>query len=230
MKLFFLPYAGASAISYSVLKKYIDNEIEIHFVELAGRGSRKNEPFYTDVYQAVEDIISIIKNEINQPYAIFGHSMGGLLTYELICKMRELNLREPDHVFISARRAPHLKRPDGKVFHKMSQKEFLAELSDVGGLDEQFFKEPQLIDFFLPVIRADYKIIEEYKCKREGEKINSDMTVLYALEDTEVSKEEILEWKSYAGEEINFFEFEGGHFFIFKQTEIISNIINNTIN
>ena len=84
MILFCLPYAGGSEVAYYKWKKYLHPSIELIPIELKGRGKRFNEIFYESLEEAVDDIFENIKDKIiNNDYAIYGHSMGSLLSYEL---------------------------------------------------------------------------------------------------------------------------------------------------
>lgn len=231
MKLFFIPYAGGMANSYAVLKRYLDSGFEIFLVELAGRGRRKNEAFYEDMNEAVNDVVNQIKDNIdNEPYAIFGHSMGGIIIYELLGKFEELKVNCPKHIFISARRAAHLKNSNGKKYYKLQDEEFALELLKLGDINREVIRNSELFNVFSPIIRADYKIIEEYIFKEPKKMFKCNMTLLYASEDVEALKEEVLQWREYSENEVEYFEFNGGHFYIFDNLQEIANIINNTLN
>ncbi|NFF81609.1 thioesterase [Clostridium botulinum] len=230
MKLFFIPYAGGSVNSYRVLRKYIDNEIDMVYLELAGRGARIKEAFYKDINEAAEDVFQQIKAELNkgESYAIFGHSMGALITYEAVQKLEMKGIHYPKHIFISARKAPHLKDPNRKVY-MLPDDEFIEELSKIGDLNMGFVKEPKLFKNFLPIIRSDYKMIEEYIFQEPIKKYKCNISIIYALDDSEAPKEEVLEWKKYKGKDLECYEFNGGHFYLFSNREILPNILNNTL-
>jgi len=50
----------------------------------------------------VEDILTNIQDKIiADDYAIYGHSMGSLLAYELYYKIIDKNIRKPKHMFFS---------------------------------------------------------------------------------------------------------------------------------
>ncbi len=84
IKLFCIPYSGASATVYSRWSKLINKEIEVFPLELAGRGRRLNDKFYNDMDEAAEDLSNTIIDEAKDiNYALFGHSMGARLTYEV---------------------------------------------------------------------------------------------------------------------------------------------------
>lgn len=65
-----------------------------------GRGKRFNEPFYNSLEEAVDDIFNNIQGKIGEEdYAIYGHSMGSLLAYELYYKIIGMGLKKPKHIF-----------------------------------------------------------------------------------------------------------------------------------
>ena len=82
IKLFCIPYAGGGAAIYKKWEQSLLPDIELVAVELAGRGRRSNEQLYKDVPAAVEDVYNCILPSImdGKPYAIFGHSMGAMLS------------------------------------------------------------------------------------------------------------------------------------------------------
>src|SRR5215831_8066939 len=116
--LFCFPYAGGSAAVFNKWNQYLDPNIELVPVELAGRGRRIHEALYKDVAAITEDVFNIVNEKIaGAPYALFGHSLGSMIAYELGQKIRDLCLLPPIHIFFSGRSAPHLKREDKKIYH-----------------------------------------------------------------------------------------------------------------
>ena len=107
IKLCFFAHAGSSARSYSSFKKFLDPSIKPVPIEIAGRGSRLNEPRFTDAVKCAGDVF--IKNkEIFEAgnYAFFGHSLGAIISYETIKIIKKCGLPSPMHAFFSSRPAP----------------------------------------------------------------------------------------------------------------------------
>ena len=76
-------------------------------IELAGKGLRLTENMYDSFGEAVEDLYNYITFNIRcSNYAIFGHSMGSTLAYELAKKITYNNIQLPSHLFLSGRNAP----------------------------------------------------------------------------------------------------------------------------
>ncbi|MDP4147322.1 MAG: thioesterase domain-containing protein [Bacillota bacterium] len=229
IKLFCLPYAGGTAMVYNRMKRFLDSSIELFPIELAGRGSRSREPFYDSVDEAVEDIYSSIKSQFNgESFTFLGHSMGTVLEYELIYKIYELHNQLPMHAFFSGRHAPPIKK-DEKDLHTLSDEEFIKEIYEIGGTPKEFFEHEELLKMFIPILKADYKIIENYKHKPKADKFDFDITVFSGKEDKDVTKEDLAQWPKITKGNCEVIEYTGGHFFILDKFDHIADIINNTL-
>ncbi|MGE5632422.1 MAG: thioesterase II family protein [Caulobacteraceae bacterium] len=229
IRLFCIPYAGGSASVYFVWKKYLDTNIEIYPIELSGRGRRMNVPLYNDMNDAVNDIYELIKNDLDdKPYAIFGHSMGCYLAFELYYKIMESNHQSAKHVFFSGRAAPG--DDSGKKYsHLLPDNEFIREVYSLGGMAEEFLKNKILKDVFLPILRADYKMIETYEYTEKKSKICCSISVLTGTRDKLTKGANISKWSTFTNNKCYFYEFDGGHFFINSCLSAVVSIVNQRL-
>lgn len=228
MILFCIPYAGGSEVGYYNWKKYLDESIHLRPVLLKGRGQRINEGFYTNFEEAVDEIYSMIKDQIDQSeYAIYGHSMGSILAFELYNKIFSEGKRLPEHIFFSGSKTPdHIK---GKVkLYELSDRELIKELIDLGGTQEEVFVKKEMTDLFLPIIRNDLKILGEYEYKPNNNKIECNISILTGTNDS-IKLEEALEWNNYSSREAELYTLSGNHFFINNNVEKITSIINKSL-
>ncbi|WP_455717491.1 thioesterase II family protein [Anaerosporobacter sp.] len=220
VKVFLIPYAGATSYAYYRCKKLFPEELSPVFLELAGRGSRGEETFYKSISSAGEDIAkNIIDYTRDCDYIIFGHSMGALIAYEAYYKLMEFNWKKPLHIFISGQRPPHLIRRD-TLIPQYSDETFLRIVSEYGGLTDEFYND-KIQSIFLPILRADFRILGEYQCMEKNEKVMCDMTILYGDEDQNIEENEITYWSEYAGQNMDFYKFNGEHFFIWDHFQEI---------
>jgi medium-chain acyl-[acyl-carrier-protein] hydrolase len=228
VKLFCFPYAGGSALSYSKLNKYLNKSIELYPVELAGRGKRFNDPLYNTVEEAIDDLFNRIEKDIsNSEFAFFGHSMGTVFVYELIKKLNRMNMKKPVHAFLSGRYPPNIHK--GKILHTLGDEEFKKEIFELGGTPLELFENKQLSNIFIPILKADYKIIETYEFKGTNSKWDFDITVLNGKDDVDVKMEDVVEWKEYTKGNCEFINFDGGHFYLFDKLKEVADVINNKL-
>lgn len=227
--LFCLPYAGGSASAYSQWGKYLDEQIQIKPLELAGRGKRIHEPHYATVNDAIQDIFEIVQKDIGQKaYAFFGHSMGAMLSYELARKIRADGSREPQHIFFSGKSSPHIKRPDAKKYAYLEEEVFKKEIINLGGTPPEFFEHPELMELFIPLLRNDFRIAETDFTDRKTELFNYDITI-FAGKDDDLTPAQIDGWKEHTSGLCSIFHFNGGHFFLHEHAKSMINIINRTL-
>ncbi|MFS2126939.1 thioesterase II family protein, partial [Pseudomonas sp. Pseusp97] len=106
LRLFCLPYSGASAMVYARWKRQLPGWIDVCPVELPGRGRRFAESLHTDLRALASQLADEIAARLDQPYALFGHSLGGLLAFELAHALRDRGLPMPQALFASAAPAP----------------------------------------------------------------------------------------------------------------------------
>ncbi len=229
IKLFCLPYAGGSANVYVNWRRNLANNIELCPVELAGRGRRYDDSFYEDIDAAVEDIYKTLETQIlNTKFALYGHSMGSILAFELSHRLQERLGVLPKHIFFSGHSAPDVPSRDKKM-HLLPDEKFKHELLSLGGTPKEILEEEELLELFLPMLRADFKIIENYLYKDRKSKLNCDITVLNGKQD-DLTLKEITEWRKHTDKHCKIIMFSGGHFFINDNGEDIVKIINDTLN
>lgn len=229
MKLFCLPYAGGSAsIYYQWKKKLLDYDIQLKAIELMGRGARYGEGFYTDFQDAVNDIYLKIKDEIiNDEYAIFGHSMGSLLAFELYYKIVENGGKIPKHIFFSGYGAPHCAR-EKEPIHNLSDAEFMDEVIKLGGTPIEVVQNDELCKLVTPILKNDFRILELYEYEKRSNPIECDITILNGSKD-ELTFQELNGWKMHSAKNTRMFIFEGNHFFINNNMKEIINLIKTTL-
>ncbi|MBB6697123.1 thioesterase II family protein [Clostridium algidicarnis] len=228
MILFCLPYAGGEETIYYKWKKHLNPSIQLQPIKLKARGKRFNESFYESLEEAVEDIFQNIKDKIvDDEYAIYGHSMGGLLAYELYYKISSENLRIPKHIFFSGYKPPNIIRKE-KHIHMLPDEEFIKEVIDLGGTPEELVENEELLQLFIPILRSDFRILENYIYREKKDKIQCDISVLNGKYD-DITLEEILAWKNYGDKVFKAYNFEGNHFFINTNVESITELINKIL-
>ena len=228
MRLYCFPYAGGSAAVFNRWRTYLNRKIELVPVELAGRGVRFKEAFYGSMLEAIDDLYSKINSTLDHsPYALFGHSMGSILVYELCHKIIAENRKGPTHIFLSGKCPPHIKKEE-KIFHTLPIERFKEEIFKMGGTPRGVLENRELMDIFIPILKADYQILETYKFIPKDIKLNVGITVFNGISDN-IGCEVMLEWGKYTSESSQIYQFEGGHFFIHNHTAEIVEIINRTL-
>lgn len=227
MKLLCLPYAGGSAQIYkSKFERYLDDTIQIIPIELPGRGIRFGENLKWTFKDLLQDLLLQIYNVIynDTEYALFGYSMGSLMIYELYYEIIERKWKKPKMLFFCAANPPEIKYKSKKK-DKLS---IVREMKRLGGTADQVLENKELLDIFVPIMRADFQVLESYHYKIAKEKIDVPIIVQYGYYDKEV-KTNIKMWENYTISECTFFAYDEGHFFINKYYKEMAYVINRKL-
>lgn len=226
--MFCFPYAGSSAEPFKKWSKYL-KDVEVIPFELSGRGSRMQEDLNNNFEEIVEDVLERFQVQIksSDKYALFGHSMGGLIVFELLHKIDKLKLPRPKAVFISGCTCPSRRSNQRK--HLLPDEEFYQEVKNLGGMDSYFFENKDLLNMFGPIIRSDYKNTENYEKNNNYSVLDIDLFIMYGSEDTATRGPKVQDWKIETKGKCNFKEFEGEHFFIKEQEKEVIEYINSML-
>src|SRR5438067_13490450 len=136
VRLVCIHYAGGGSNAFHHWPRVLPDDIEAWAVQLPGRGWRWNEPPVASIGPAVEAISDAITHLVRPPFAIFGHSMGALLGFEVSRRLAQLGRPKPIHLFASAFRSPHVPDPHPPV-HKLPDRVLLDRLHQFGGTPPQ---------------------------------------------------------------------------------------------
>lgn len=211
-KVICFPYAGGSKYSYRFLSTNIPPGVTLCPLDYPGRGARANEPLYTDLNAIVDDAFRSVRSLIDdEPYAIYGHSMGALVGYLVTRNILENQLSCPGHLFLTGRQAPTVVNPDEPV-HTLPKPDFLEKVKELGGLPKEISDNAELMDFFEPVLRADFKALENFSYTHNGP-IDIPVDVIIGMSE-KVTAEEAKAWQKETTLPLGFRQFPGDHFFI----------------
>lgn len=212
LRLFCFPYAGGTAEVYRRWQRWFPQHVDICLVQMPGRGRRINERPFTRIIPLVNAIADRMGDQITGPFALYGHSMGALVSFELA---RELSRRHgigPQHLFVSGRRAPQWPKDEPPTFH-LPDDEFIPALKRLNGTPDQLLENPELMQFFLHLIRADFEATETYEYS-PGDRLPCPISVYGGLEDQHVPAESCRAWQEQTSGRCKVRMFKGDHFFI----------------
>ncbi|MDO6435736.1 thioesterase domain-containing protein [Flavitalea sp. BT771] len=226
--LFCLPFGGGNKHSY---RRYIENAppfLNVVTFDYPGRGARIGEPFAQDIDMLVSDLYRQFETLFNRKaYAIYGHSMGALLGYLLTKKIIERGHVSPAHLFFTGTTGPSAVSRRGKKRHLLGRKEFIEEVMNLDEFENQALENEEFVNYFEPILRADFRIIENYVYK-ESDPLDIPLTVITGTQE-DLEPEEIRLWKKETKCAVKFMQLPGKHFFIFHYSRDIMRIISNEL-
>jgi len=213
MRLFLFPYAGGSPAVFWKWAAEFPDFIETWIAYYPGRGSRFSEPPIKRIDVLVKNLSQAIHPYLEKPFAFFGHSLGGLVAFELASHLHQNHLLQPNTLLISGCRAPHLPAPYSFI-HSLPDAEFLKALQDFNGTPDEILNHPELMELLLPTLRTDFEIFEGYQFNSSRHSLGCPVVVFGGLEDRQLSQEHLQGWAIHTTADFKIKYFPGDHFFI----------------
>lgn len=211
-KLFCFPHSGAGAASYARWRRSARDRIVVCPVQPPGRAERYKETPYRNMVSYVDDLVRDVGPHFTGTYALYGHSVGALVAFEVARRLRAVGAEPPAHLFVSGRTAPHA--PSGRVpLGSRTDDSLVAELRRMGGTPDMFLDEPELLAMFLPVLRADLAVNDQYRY-RDEEPLPIPVTAFGGRTDPQVTEAELRMWAEQTSSRFTLRMFPGGHFFV----------------
>lgn len=213
IRLFCFPHAGAGASAYARWPAAFSPSVEVAPVQLPGREDRILEEPCVDP----DATAYTLARSVSGPYALFGHSMGARLAFEVARRLRAAGARPPEVLYVSGCRAPDV-LADGPLdgLSRVDDNELLARLRAGGGLPDEVTAEPELLELLLPSLRADFTWLDDYTY-REAAPLPVPIVGFAGDQDRAAPVEQMRGWRRHTSAGFALHLLPGGHFFIRDQ-------------
>lgn len=172
--LYAFPCAGGTAKLFNDLKRCLKNKIELITFEYAGHGIRFGETLYDNFDSLCDDAAQIINK--GTKYAFLGYSFGCSVAYQLCLSFN------PQHMFMCANTPPYY--DDKSNLSSLNHDEFLEEFKSLGGIPDELFDYPEVLDLYMPILRNDVKL-EESQRRCAIHHIDCPLDIFYSDDITE---------------------------------------------
>ncbi len=220
-------YAGGNALGFLEWQGRIDANIEICAFQLPGRGARFHEAPMTKFDELIVALAEVMQKQGNMPFAFFGHSLGGLVAFELARYLSRKGLPTPRHLVLSGCHAPRY-RSTPEALHLLDDGALLEKLRELNGTPTEILEHAELMKMLLPTIRADMALVHDY-VYRTGPPLAIPVTVFAGRDDDHDGPEQCAGWgeETSAGCAVQWFA--GDHFFINSANEEVLACLNRTL-
>jgi surfactin synthase thioesterase subunit len=162
VRLFCFPHAGGSAVFYRSWSGRISRDIELTAIQYPGRADRMTEDVIDDCPTLVRLVTAALLPRCDRPVALFGHSMGAIIAYEVARSLQEQGTA-PVHLFVSGCRAADL--PGARRYSDLDDDGLVETLTWMGGTDAELLADPEMRALVLPYVRGDLQLLDAYEHK-----------------------------------------------------------------
>lgn len=220
-----LPFAGAGA---SFFRGWRSDSLRVLPVQLAGREERFTETPGTDVARVVDDVLPRVLEGIEgaERVALFGHSMGAVLAFELARRIGAVDGVPLARLFVSG--APGPWSPRERRATGLDDEAFLAQIELFSGYSHPALEYPEMRALLLPTLRADVEMHENYR-PTAGDPLTAPITTMRGCADELVSAEQVAEWDRATTARVTDLEFAGGHMYLTGDADAVLEEITATV-
>ena len=213
VRVFCFPNAGGGAAPFRKWVQGVTPDLEICPIQLPGRENRLRERAYTELSPLIDKLVDVLQPFLDVPFAFFGHSMGGLISFELARRLRKEGRDGPIHIFVAAVLPPEQLEKVPPIY-QLPDDAFIETLrTRYAGLAEPFLENSELLNIYLPVLRADLTLLDTYTY-RADEPLECPISAFGGMQDWVVTQEDVAAWRAHTRGPFKMRMFPGGHFFI----------------
>jgi len=212
MRLFCFPYSGAGSSLFAAWSRILPQAIDVCPVELPGRSTRLAEPPYRQMEPLIQAAANALLPYLNKPFALFGHSLGALIAFELSRELQERCDIQPVHLFMSGHGAPQIPDPQPPI-HNLPEPEFVEKLRALNGTPDAVFEHPELRALMLPILRADFELCETYVFT-STQPLQCPVTALGGCQDPYLDRNTLQAWAAQTTKRFSMHMFPGDHFYL----------------
>ena len=222
-RLYCLPHAGGAASAFRSWAGRI-GAATVCPIQLAGRETRMHDIPHDQMAPLVSELADVVLADADGPYAVYGHSLGALVGYELLCEIRRRGGPDPVHFVVSGCPPPHRPGPrgmsrTGRRVAEMTDAEVVDLLRSLGGTPELFLSDPTVLRMILPRVRADFGVKDSY-CYQAQAPLNVPITALASTQDPRADTESMLAWRDLTVRRFRAHTLVGGHFAVLEQAHV----------
>ncbi len=219
MRLFTLPFAGGGASAYRLWPAGLPSWVEVCPLQLPGREDRYGEPAFTSVTGLSRALARELTPYLDKPFAIFGHSMGALLGFEITRALRRAEAAAPLALFLAAYPPPHVSLARAAIHH-LPDAEFIEEMRRMQGTPEAVLQSADLMAFMLPILRADFQACDTYTLAPEPP-LDCPLFMYGGVDDREVDQPALTEWRRHTSGAFTLQMLPGTHFFVQSHRDLL---------
>lgn len=207
-----LPYAGGGPGAFRAWPALLPPAVEVLAIQPPGRESRLLEPPFNAVEPLLDALVPEVEAVVGRPFALFGHSLGALVAFELTRRLRRDLGVEPVWLFVAGFRAPQMP-PRRPPLHQLPDDAFVDELGKLGGTPEEVLGHPQLMQLLLPALRSDIAVAETYRHEPQAP-LRCPVSAFGGRADHDVLTAELAGWRRSTSGRFSLRLFDGDHFFV----------------
>ncbi|MFC5212326.1 thioesterase II family protein [Streptomyces coerulescens] len=225
VRLVCFPHAGGAAGTFHSWSALTPPEIEVLSVQYPGRQDRLSEPCPATMDELADAITAALLEDLtgDLPLALFGHSMGSSVAYEVARRLEGTPGRTLTRLIVSARTRPRL----AQELAPQPAPTDTDLLNHVRRLDPEsaaLYEHPALRSVIMPALRGDFGLLAKYR-PTGLHRLGVPVTACGGDRDPACRVEDLSAWSDVTTEGLDVRVFEGNHFYLNARQEELTEFV-----
>jgi medium-chain acyl-[acyl-carrier-protein] hydrolase len=222
------PYAGGSAVAYYKWAEHLSLDTELISLQYPGRGRLIDMSPCISIHDLAKESCKTIWTLSDKPLIFFGHSLGAIVAFETIRMLRRFGNSIPKALVVSSRQAPESKSYFDNKLHTLPDDQFLSGFSQYGGIPSEIMECSDMVEYLMPLLRADITALETWSYKPESP-LEIPIMALGSDQDITLDLKQLQRWSEFTHSTFQFQIMHGNHFYFQGQLTEVVNTINKVI-
>ncbi|UGQ12413.1 thioesterase domain-containing protein [Yinghuangia sp. ASG 101] len=204
-------HAGGGASAFARWQEHAPGAAVLP-VQLPGREQRAGEPRFRDAVELAATLDRQLGAVLDRPHAIYGHSMGAVVAYDLVTRRARRGARQPEALVVGAYPGPHLPAVLTESRH-LPDAEFARRLVAIGGMSELLLRYPDWMRAAVDLVRDDLEICAYDRRAATAAALTCPVHAFCGDADPLVRPEAADTWRRHTTGDFRLHVVPGGHFF-----------------
>lgn len=212
VRLFCFPFAGGNAAAFQPWRPLLAPAVDLRVALLPGRGARLFEQPLRELDELVAHLAGAVAELADRPFALFGHSLGALLAFEVTRELRRGRRPLPGSLWVAAAEGPRTRLVKHRI-HDLPDAELVDALRDYNGSPPELLADEEMMELLMPGLRADFALDEQYVYSEEAP-LDLPIHLLCGDRDPYVELPRAAGWARESTRPLHQHRYDGDHFFI----------------
>lgn len=216
--------AGGTATLFQGWEKTLDpSAVELVLLEIPEQIRKIENSTYGNLKLLVQELMPFLMKLMDKPCLFLGHSMGGILAYEITREMGRRNISFPKRLIFSSVPEPEVydnKELDYRVLLNEELGLLYPHLNRIEDLGVR--------DLFMELLRADLNLLYHYEFIKEAP-LDIPIIAVHGMADEGVKAAQMKAWERQTSAGFKLISRPGGHRFIEGDAEFLTHLIKEEI-